>query len=69
MSEEERPELTQEAQLAEVKKKKANTVLNALLIGIVFGVIIYGVAKNNIGFFALIPLFLLFRWIDRSKKA
>ena len=41
------------------KKMKSSTITYALLIGGVFGVIVYGVAKNNIGFFALILLIFL----------
>ena len=38
---------------------KSSTITYALLIGGIFGIIVYGVAKNNIGFFALILLIFL----------
>jgi len=67
MPEDKSPKFTEETALAEDKKQKSTAIWNALLIGIFVGVIIYGVAKNNIGFFGLIPLYFLFKWINISK--
>lgn len=54
-------ELTDQELLAAAKKMKSSALLHATLIGLMMGVIVYGVAKNNIGFFMLIPLFLAFK--------
>lgn len=49
-------------------KKHSKALLNAFLIGLFIGVIVYGVAKNNIGFFGLIPLFIALRILNKPKK-
>lgn len=59
--------LTNEELLAEAKKMKSASFLNALLIGIMIGVIIWSVAKNTIGFFTLIPLFFAYKLINKDK--
>ena len=61
-------ELTNQELLAEAKKMKSTALLNAFLIGLVIGVVIYGVAKNNWGFFALIPLFIVFKVFNKPAK-
>ena len=61
-------ELTNQELLAEAKKMKSTAILNAFLIGLVIGVVIYGVAKNNWGFFALIPLFIVFKVFNKPAK-
>ncbi len=48
--------------------KKSTGILNAFLIGLVIGVIIYGVAKNNLSFFTLIPLFIAYKVFNKPKK-
>lgn len=68
MTEKELKELTDEELLDEAKKMRYNSILNATLIGIVIGVIIFGVAKNNFGFLALIPLFIVFKMFNNSPK-
>ena len=55
-------ELTDEELLAEAKKMKSNATISATLIGFMFGVIIWSVAKNSVGFLTLIPLFIAYMW-------
>jgi len=43
-------------------------MINAFLIGLFIGVIIYGVAKNNIGFFGLIPILIALRLFNKPKS-
>lgn len=50
-------ELTDEELLSEAKKMKSTSTVNALLIGVMIGVIIYSILKSTVGFFTLIPLF------------
>ena len=50
-------ELTDQELLDEAKKMKSKSITYALLIGCVIGIIVFGVAKNKIGFFALIPIY------------
>lgn len=54
-------ELTDQELLEEAKKMKSNSITHALLIGLVIGIVIYSVAKNTLGFFTLIPLYLAFK--------
>ena len=68
MKEKELSELTERERLEEAQKMKSTTMINALLIGVVFGVVVYGVVKNNFGLLALIPLFIVFKMFNNSKN-
>ena len=61
-------ELTDQELLDETKKMKSTSITNALLIGIMIGIIIYSIVKNSIGFFILIPLFIVFKLVNNSKN-
>lgn len=60
-------ELTNEELLQESKKLKTANVINAVLIGFLFGIIFYSVVKNTWGFLTIIPLFLAYKLINNSK--
>ena len=60
-------ELTDQELLHEAKKMKLISITNAVLIGFLIGIVIYGIAKNNFGFLALIPLFLAYKLINKSE--
>lgn len=47
---------------------KSASITSALLIGIMVGVIIWSVAKNNVGFFTLVPLFFIYKLVNNSKN-
>lgn len=68
MKQKEPAELTDQELLEHAKKSKSTTIINAFLIGFFIGIIIYAVAKNNLGFFALFPLFFAFKVFNKSKK-
>lgn len=61
-------ELTDEELLQESKKMKSSSITNALLIGFIFGIIIYSIVKSNYGFFTLILLFFIYKIHNSSKK-
>jgi hypothetical protein len=61
------PELTDEELLQEAKKMKSNSILNAVLIGFLFGIVVYSVVKNTLGFLTLIPLFLAYKLVNKSN--
>jgi len=61
-------ELTDQELLAEAKKMKSNAIMHAVLIGCAIGVVIYGVAKNNIGFFGLILLYFVYKAFNNSQN-
>lgn len=60
-------ELSDEELLVEAKKMKSTSIINALLIGFLFGIIIFSVVKNSIGFFTLIPLYFIYKFFNKSK--
>jgi len=60
-------ELTDQELLAEAKKAKSNTITHAILIGCIFGVVVYGVAKNNFGFFALILIYFAYKKFNNPE--
>jgi hypothetical protein len=61
-------ELSDKKSLDENPKEPSTAVMNAVLIGIVIGIIIYSVAKNKLGFFGLIPLLVVFKMFNKSKQ-
>ncbi|MFT5885421.1 MAG: hypothetical protein ACI9IP_001881 [Arcticibacterium sp.] len=68
MEQKELSELTNEELLADAKKMKSNSIMSALLIGFMAGIIIFSVVKNTWGFLTLIPLYLIYRMVTNSKK-
>ncbi|WED64386.1 hypothetical protein PXH66_18770 [Synoicihabitans lomoniglobus] len=52
----------------EAKKVKSNAMINAGLIGMMVGIVIYGVAKNNLGLAALIPLIIAFKLFNKPNQ-
>lgn len=60
-------ELSDHELLHEAKKMKSKTITNAVLIGFLFGIVFYSIAKNSLGFLTLIPLFLAYKLINKSK--
>jgi predicted membrane protein len=68
MKQKELSELTDEELLIEAKKMKSNSIINAFLIGLFIGIVIYSVVKNSWGFLTLIPLFFAYKLTKNSKK-
>ena len=48
---------------------KSSPILDATLIGVMIGIIIWGVAKNNLGFFTLIPLYFVYKLLNKPKTS
>jgi len=68
MEQKELSELTDEELLADAKKMKSNSIMSALLIGFMAGIIIFSVVKNTWGFLTLIPLYFIYRMVTNSKN-
>lgn len=68
MTKDELSKLSDSELLAEAKKLKSNAVINATLIGVMIGIVIYSAVKNTLGFFTLIPLFLVFKVFHKPKE-
>lgn len=60
-------ELTDQELLQEAKKRKSTSIINAFFIGFLVGIVVYSVAKNTWGFLTLIPLFLIYKLVNKSK--
>ena len=62
-------ELTDQQLLDKAKKDKSTSIINAVLIGLVVGVIVWGISENNIGFFGLIiMLFFAYKFFNKRKE-
>ena len=68
MAQKELSELTDQELLDEAKKMKSTSITNALLIGIMIGVIVWSVAKNNVGLFTLVPLFFAYKLLNNNNE-
>ena len=67
MEQKELSELTDQELLDKAKKMKSASIINALLIGFMIGIIVFSVAKNTLGFLTLIPLFFIYKMVNNSK--
>lgn len=59
-------ELTDQELLKEAKKMKSASILNAVLIGFLIGVVFYSVVKSTWGLVTLIPLYLIYKLMNKS---
>jgi hypothetical protein len=68
MKQKELSELTDQELLDEAAKTKSTPIVNALLIGFLIGILIYSILVNSIGFLSLIPLYIIFKLVNNSKR-
>lgn len=68
MTKTELAKLSNEELLKKAKKMKSTSQINALLVGVLIGIIIYSILKSTIGLFTLIPLFFAYKLINGSKN-
>lgn len=68
MTKEELSKLTDKELLIKKKKLRNAKIINAVLIGFLFGIIIYSVVKNTWGFLTLIPLYIIYKLVNSSKN-
>ena len=61
-------EFSDQELLQEAKKMKSASIINAFLIGLLIGIILYSVVKNSWGFLTLLPLFLIYKLSNKSKN-
>lgn len=62
-------QLTDEELLAQAKKMKSLTTMNAVIIGFMVGITIYSIFKKSASFLTtLIPLFIAYQLINSSKN-
>ena len=67
MKQKELSDFTDQELLQEAKKIKSNHITNAVFIGFLIGISLYSICKNSLGFFALIPLFFVYKLTNKSK--
>jgi hypothetical protein len=67
MMQKELSQLTDEELIKEAKKIKSNTIINAVLIGFLMGIVFYSFVKNSWGFLTLIPLYFAYKLANNSK--
>ena len=68
MNQKELSELTDQELMEEAKKIKPSPIIDAFFIGFLVGIIIYSVVANSWGFLTLIPLFMIYGLLKKSKK-
>lgn len=68
MNEKELSQLTDEELLKTAQNFKPTPIIDALLIGFLIGIILYGVMANAWGFTVLIPLFLIYQFLKKPKQ-
>ena len=68
MSQKEVSALTDQELLDEAKKMKSFSITNAFIVGFLVGVIIYSVVKNTWGMLTIIPLYLIYKFINDPKN-
>jgi hypothetical protein len=61
-------ELSDQELLDEAHKQRVSPTTNAILIGFLIGILIYSILVNSIGFLSLIPLLMIFMFINKAKK-
>ncbi|MBX2948330.1 MAG: FUSC family protein [Crocinitomicaceae bacterium] len=67
MKQKELSELTDQELLQEAKKMKTNTIIDAVFIGFLAGIVCFSVFANSWGFLTLIPLFLIYKLVKKPK--
>jgi type IV secretory pathway VirB3-like protein len=60
-------ELTDQELLQEAKKMKSVPITNAMLIGFLAGIIFYSIMKSSWGLLTIIPLFFIYKLVNKSK--
>ena len=68
MNQKESSELTGQELIEEIKKIKPSPIVDAFFIGFLVGIIIYSLVANSWGFLTLIPLFIVYRLLKKSKR-
>ena len=68
MNRKELTELSDQELLDEAKEMKSFSITNALIIGVLMGIVFYSFAKNTLGLVTLIPLFFVYKIINDPKN-
>ena len=61
-------DLSDEQLLIKLKGIRTAKIVDAVLVGLTVGIVIYGAIKNGFGFFTFVPLILIVAIIRNSKN-
>ncbi len=61
-------ELTDQELLDEAKKVKSNSIVNALFIGFLIGIVIFSMIVNKWGFLIIILLYFIYKLIKKPNN-
>ncbi len=62
------PELSDQDSIDQKRRIKQSSLLDAFFIGFLVGIIIFSVIASTWGLLTLIPLYLIYRLLKKSKK-
>lgn len=68
MNQQELSQLSDDQLLEEFKKIKPSPIFDAFFIGLLIGIVAFGVAVSAWGFVVLIPLFLIYLFLKKAKR-
>jgi hypothetical protein len=68
MNEKSMPELSDQDSIDQKRRIKQSSLLDAFFIGFLVGIIIFSVIASTLGLLTLIPLYLIYRLLKKSKK-
>ena len=61
-------DLSDQELLLKIKKIKTNKIIDATIIGITIGIVVYSAVKNGFGFFTFFPLIVTYLIIRNSTN-
>lgn len=68
MSEVDLSKLSDKELLDEAKNNKPSPLMDAFFIGVLIGIIVFGLIVNSLGFWLLAPLFLIFLMQKKPRR-
>lgn len=60
-------ELSDQELLKEAQNQKATNILDAFIIGLLVGVIVYSVINKSWGVLTIIPVYLIYKLVNKPK--
>jgi len=61
-------ELTDQELIEEAKKQKSSPLVDAFFVGFLVGIVIFSLLVNSWGFLTLIPLWMIYSLVKKSKR-
>lgn len=67
MNQQEQSEVGDHPSSDQLKNTNSGAITNALLIGALIGIVAWSIAKNTLGLFTLIPLYFIYKLLNKPK--